>query len=77
MKPTRATSATKETTMPTELKVTAADLRAEFARTRKRIYLVAGQINVHPSRLSLVLNERMPLTADLAGRISEALRVAK
>jgi len=54
--------------------ITPADLRAEFARRRVRIYLVASKIGVHPSKLSLVLNERQPLPPELATRIAEALQ---
>ena len=54
--------------------ITPADLRALIARKRAKIYLIAGQLGVHPSRLSLVLNEREPLSPALATRIAEALQ---
>lgn len=56
---------------------TAGDLRAEIARMQIPIYQLAARVNMHPARLSLVLNGRTPLTAELAGRIIEVLRVAK
>jgi plasmid maintenance system antidote protein VapI len=51
----------------------AADLRALIARRREKIYLIAAQIGVHPTRLSAVLNERVELTPAFAARILRAL----
>lgn len=54
--------------------LTPGDLRAEIGRTQIPIYQVASRINMHPSRLSTILNEKRPLTQDLARRIAEALK---
>lgn len=53
--------------------VTASDLRAAIARRNVPIYKVAAAIDLHPGRLSAVLHEKLPLTPELAVRISEAL----
>ena len=37
------------------------DLRTELYRLRMPIYKVASEVGVHPSRLSLYLNGRMPM----------------
>ncbi|MGH7388849.1 MAG: hypothetical protein ACREM3_05255 [Candidatus Rokuibacteriota bacterium] len=52
----------------------AADLRAQIARQRALIYPIAAQIGLHPTRLGAVLNERLPLTPDMARRIQQALQ---
>lgn len=52
---------------------TAADFRALIAYHRIRLYELAPSVGLHPSRLSLVLNERSPLTADLAERLRRAI----
>lgn len=56
-------------------KVTPADLRSLIARKRVPIYVIAPAIPLHPSRLSLVLNERIPLDPDLAVRIQRAIEI--
>ena len=45
-------------------------------RTRAALTQIAlaSKIGVHPSKLSLVLNERQPLPPELATRIAEALQ---
>jgi hypothetical protein len=48
------------------------DLRTELYRLRLPIYKVASQVNLHPSRLSLYLNERLPRPHQLRSRL-EAL----
>ena len=48
------------------------DLRTELYRLRLPIYKVASQVSVHPSRLSLYLNGRLPMPDDLRSRL-EAL----
>jgi hypothetical protein len=45
------------------------DLRTELYRLRLPIYHVASQVNVHPSRLSLYLNGRLPMPPGLKDRL--------
>ncbi len=45
------------------------DLRTELYRLRLPIYKVASEVGVHPSRLSLYLNGRLPMPADLRDRL--------
>jgi len=52
---------------------TAADLRAEIARRRQKLYVIAPRVGLHPNNLSLVLQEHRPLTPELAERIMRAL----
>jgi plasmid maintenance system antidote protein VapI len=52
---------------------TAADVRAALARHRIRLYVIAPLVGVHPSRLSLIVNERRPLPPDLAERLMRAI----
>jgi plasmid maintenance system antidote protein VapI len=52
---------------------TPADFRATIARYRLRVYHLASLIGLHPSRLSLILNERRPLTRDVAERLARAI----
>jgi plasmid maintenance system antidote protein VapI len=51
----------------------AADLRAAVARYNLKLYLLGARVGVHPSRLSLVVNGRAPLTPELARRLAEAI----
>jgi hypothetical protein len=53
--------------------LTAADIRAELARRRLPLYKLAAEVSLHPVRLSAALNERRPLSPQLAGRIAAAL----
>jgi len=48
---------------------TPADFRAVIAFHRLRLYHLASLVGLHPSRLSLVLNEHAPLTPELAERL--------
>ena len=50
-----------------------ADLRAQRARLQVPLFLLAADVRVHPGRLGMMLNERLPLPLELAARISEAL----
>ena len=45
------------------------DLRTELYRLRLPIYKVASEVNVHPSRLSLYLNGRLPMPDGLRSRL--------
>jgi plasmid maintenance system antidote protein VapI len=51
----------------------AADVRAAIARDKLKLYLLAARVQVHPSRLSLIVNGRAPLTQELAGRLALAI----
>jgi plasmid maintenance system antidote protein VapI len=51
----------------------AADVRAAIARDKLKLYLVAARVGVHPSRLSLIVNGRAPLTPELAQRLALAI----
>ena len=44
-----------------------------MARRRDKIYIVAAQVGVHPTRLSAILNERVALTPAFAARVLRAL----
>jgi hypothetical protein len=50
-----------------------ADLRAQIARLQVPLYRLAATIGVHPGRLGQMLNERLPMPADVVARIREAL----
>src|SRR5262249_33601001 len=56
---------------------TAADFRAEIARRRIHRYDLAAKVSLHPARLRQVLNEKLPLTPELASRIQRALSGTK
>lgn len=45
------------------------DFRTELYRLRLPIYKVASEISLHPSRLSLYLNGRLPMPPEVAERI--------
>ena len=45
------------------------DFRTELYRLRLAIYKVASEISLHPSRLSLYLNGRLPMPPEVAERI--------
>jgi plasmid maintenance system antidote protein VapI len=51
----------------------AADLRSLIARYQLQVYRLAALVGVHPSRLSLVLNERKPLPPLLARRLLKVI----
>jgi plasmid maintenance system antidote protein VapI len=51
----------------------AADLRADIARAQIPIYQVAAVVRMHPMRLGMVLNEKRPLSPELAQRIHAAI----
>lgn len=59
--------------VPVDAQDLAGSLRALFAARRARIYVVASRVQIHPSRLSLLLNGRLPLTTELAERIARAI----
>ena len=45
------------------------DLRTELYRLRLPIYKVASDVSMHPSRLSLYLNGRLPMPTDVRCRL--------
>lgn len=51
----------------------AEDLRAEIARQRVAIYKIAAEVSVHPSRLSMILHEHLPLPAELGEQIMKII----
>ena len=55
---------------------TAADLRSLAARRNVRLYVIAQLVPLHPSRLSQFLNERIPMSSDVAIRIHNAINEA-
>jgi plasmid maintenance system antidote protein VapI len=52
---------------------TAADIRAELARRRVKLYRVAVLVGLHPARLSVLVNEHAPMSAGLAERLMRAI----
>jgi hypothetical protein len=56
--------------------MTAADLRAAIARQQIPIYQLAAGVNLHPSRLGAMLNEKIPMPASVVERLCGALRGA-
>jgi hypothetical protein len=52
---------------------TPADFRAARARLRFPIYQLAAEVPIHPSRLGMMLNERLPMPPDVAKRLADVL----
>jgi plasmid maintenance system antidote protein VapI len=52
---------------------TAADIRAELARRRLKLYVIAPRVGMHPANLSVILNEHRPLAPDLAERLMRVI----
>lgn len=52
---------------------TAADCRAELARHRVKLYVIAPRLGLHPSNLSSILQERRPMPPDLPERLMRAI----
>lgn len=50
------------------------DLRSDLARFQRRIYDIAPLVRMHPARLGQVLRGKLPLSPELAARISAAIR---
>jgi hypothetical protein len=55
---------------------TPAELRAKIAFLGLPLYIVAARAGMHPTRLGMVLNERLPLRPDLAEKIAGAIAEA-
>lgn len=53
---------------------TAAELRGQIAVQRILIYELAPKVGLHPTRLGMLLNERAPLSPDVALRIQQAIQ---
>lgn len=51
-----------------------ADLRAEIARRQVVLYKLAADIKVHPGRLGMMLNGKVPLPSHVAEKIVENLK---
>jgi len=56
--------------------LSAEDLRALLARRRVRLYEIAPEVGLHPSRLGMILNGRLPLTEEMGLKILQALEEA-
>lgn len=56
-----------------QLPPTAADIRAELARHRVKLYVIAPRVGLHPANLSGILQERRPMPPDLPERIMRAI----
>jgi len=54
--------------------IRAADLRAEIARQRVRIYKVASRAGIHPITIGRILSEKLGLSDRAATRIMDAIR---
>ena len=50
------------------------DFRTELYRLRLPIYVVAAEVGLHPSRLSLYLNGKLPMPDDLVERLTAVLK---
>ena len=59
--------------MYVEVAMRSIDLRTELYRLRLPIYKVASEVNVHPSRLSLYLNGRLPMPDALRSRLESVV----
>ena len=54
--------------------LTAEDVRVEIARRRIPIYKLSALVSVHPSRLSLIINGKIPMTPAIGARLMAALQ---
>ena len=52
--------------------LTPADLRAEIARRRLRLYELAPRVGLHPAYLGAMLSERLPLRVEIVERLLRA-----
>ncbi len=50
------------------------DFRTELYRRRLPIYVVAAEVGLHPSRLSLYLNGRLPMPDEIGERLTAILK---
>jgi hypothetical protein len=56
--------------------MTAEELRKEIAGQRLELYKLAAVVHVHPGRLGMYLNERLPMPADVAERLTAVIRAS-
>ncbi len=54
--------------------ISAADLRTALGRANLKFYIVASRAGIKPSWFSAILNERAPLSQQVAERILEAVK---
>ena len=59
--------------MESQMDKTASYFRTELYRLKIPIYKMAALIDVHPSRLSVILNGHVPLPDDVASKIQQAI----
>ena len=50
-----------------------AELRAKRAVRMVPLYLLAGEVRVHPNTLGRMLSEKIPMPAEVAKRVAEVL----
>jgi hypothetical protein len=62
------------TALPALNALSARELRAARARLRLPVYKLAALVDLHPSRLALMLNERIVLPVPIAKRVATALQ---
>jgi hypothetical protein len=53
--------------------MTPRQLRGKIAESREPLYQIAAAAEIHPSRLSAMLHERVPLPGDVTARVLAAL----
>jgi hypothetical protein len=53
--------------------MTPEDFRAEIARQQLNRYVLAAEVRVHPGRLGMMLNGKLPMPVEIAERIGKAL----
>ncbi len=51
-----------------------ADLRAALARVQLPIYVLAGRVRIHPTRLAAMWRGKIPIPPNIADRILAAVR---
>ena len=57
--------------------MTGNEYRVEFYRLKVPLYRVGAEVGLHPTTLSLYLNERRPLPASLTEKLDEVLKAAR
>ena len=53
--------------------LSAGDIRAAIARARIPAYVIGARARINPIRLSRMLNERLPLNAEIAERLMRVI----
>lgn len=54
--------------------MTPTEIRAEIARHMLRRYKIAAEAGLHPTRLGLMLNGRLPMPEAVAARVGAAIK---